>query len=116
MASNISIHSVDSDVFFVEQLSNEPRPQRKNSPNILNLTELSGTHATEMPTISSVASPEPNIVFVDDNQMNPKSLTDLDGSSLLYHQVWKISSKALKNWMSPSSVNFVIKSFQDFTL
>ena len=40
MASNISIESVDSDVFFVEQISNEPSPQRKNSPIILNSTEL----------------------------------------------------------------------------
>ena len=67
MASEISKDSVDSDLFFVEQLSNEPSAQRSNTPKILNSTELSGTHAREMPTISSVASPEPDIVTLDDD-------------------------------------------------
>ena len=62
---------VDSDVFFVEQLSNEPSPQRNNSPNILNSMELSGTHAIETPTISSVASAEPYIVTLDDDSNDP---------------------------------------------
>ena len=65
------MHSVDSDVFLVEQLSNEPSRQRSNSPNVLNLKELSGTHAGEMPTLSSVASPELNIVALDDNSNDP---------------------------------------------
>ena len=38
MSSIISITSSDSDVFYVEQISNEPSPQQKNSPNILNST------------------------------------------------------------------------------
>ena len=67
MASNISIDSVDSDVFFVEQLSNKPSPQRNNSPSFLNSTELSETYTTEMPTISPVASPEPQIVTLNDD-------------------------------------------------
>ena len=71
MVSNISIASVDSDVFFVEQLANEPSPQRNDYPNILNSTELSGTHAREMPTISSIASPEPDIVTLDDDSNEP---------------------------------------------
>ena len=62
---------IDSDVFFVEQLSNEPNPQRNNSPNIPNSTELSGTHTREMPTISSVASPEPVIVTFADDSNDP---------------------------------------------
>ena len=65
------MHSVDSDVFLVEQLSNEPIRQRINSPNVLTLKELSGTHAGEMPTFSSVASPERNIVTLDDNSNDP---------------------------------------------
>ena len=36
MTSNISMASSDSDVFYVEQSSNDPSPQRNNSPNILN--------------------------------------------------------------------------------
>ena len=67
MASNISIDSMDSDVFLVEQLSNEPSPQRNNSSNFLKSTELLGTHAGVMPTISSVVSPEPDIVTLENN-------------------------------------------------
>ena len=55
----------------MEQLAKEPSPQRNNSGNILKSTELSGTHVKEMPTISSVASPEPDIVTLDDNSNEP---------------------------------------------
>ena len=71
MASNISMESVDSDVFFMEQLSKEPSPQRNDSSNIPNSTELSGTHAREMPTISSVSSPKPDIETLDDGSNEP---------------------------------------------
>ena len=71
MASNTSIDSVDSDVFFVEQVSNEPSSQRNISPNFLNSTELSETYTTEMPTISPVASPEPQIVTLNDDSNEP---------------------------------------------
>ena len=74
MASSILMDSLASDVLFVEQLSKEPSPQRNNSPKILNSTELSGTHAREMPTISSVASPEPDIVTLDDDSNEPTTL------------------------------------------
>ena len=67
MTSIISMDSGDSDVFFVEQLSNEPSPQRNNFLNILYPTEPSGTHTRKMPTISSVEFPELNIVTLDDN-------------------------------------------------
>ena len=63
--------SIDSDVFFAEQLSSEPSPERNNSPNILNSTELSGTHTSEMPTTSPVASPEPDNVTLDDHSNGP---------------------------------------------
>ena len=43
VSSNISMASNDSDVFYVEQISNEPSRQRNNSPNILNSTEISQT-------------------------------------------------------------------------
>ena len=71
MASNISIHSVDSDVFFLEQISNELSPQRNNSPDILKSTQLSGTHSRETPPISSIASPEPYIVTLDNDSNDP---------------------------------------------
>ena len=71
MASNISIDSTDSDVFFVEQISNEPSPQRNNSPNLLNSTELSEHHATRMPSISTIASPQPYNFTIHDDPNDP---------------------------------------------
>ena len=71
MSSNISIDSVDSDVFFVEQKSNEPSPQRNNSPNIFNSTEKSHTQTAGMPSVSSIASPEPQISTLHDNSNEP---------------------------------------------
>ena len=71
MASNISIVSTDSHVFFVEQISNEPSPQRHNSPNILNSTELSENQVREMPSVSSIASPEPQLVTLNDDSNEP---------------------------------------------
>ena len=59
MSWNISLDSTDSDVFYVEQISNEPSPQQNNSPDILNSTELSEHHATRMPSIFTIASPQP---------------------------------------------------------
>ena len=71
MASNISIDSADWDAFFLERLSNEPSPQRHNSPNILNSTEVSETCTIEMPTVCSVAPPEPQIVTLNDETNEP---------------------------------------------
>ena len=71
MSSNISTDSVDSDVFFVEQISNEPSPQRNNSPNLLNSTGISHTHKTRMPSGSSIASPIPQILTINDDSNEP---------------------------------------------
>ena len=71
MASNTSIDSADSDVFFVEQISKKPSPQRNNSPNILNSTELSETHIAGMPSVSSIAFPEPQILTLNDDSNEP---------------------------------------------
>ena len=71
MSSIISIASSDSDVFFVEQISNEPNPQRNNPPNILNSTEISRTHTARMPSVSSIASPEPQIFTINDDSNDP---------------------------------------------
>ena len=67
MASNNSIGSVDSDAFFVEQISNEPSPQRNNSPNILNSIETSQSHTAGMPSVSPIASPEHQILTIHDD-------------------------------------------------
>ena len=69
--SNISLASDDSDVFYVEQSSSEPSPQRHNSPNILNSTEVSEQHTVRMPSVSSIASPEPRIFTIDDDSNEP---------------------------------------------
>ena len=71
MSSNISLDSTDSDVFYVEQISNEPSPRRNNSPDILNSTEQSEHHATRMPSFSTIGSPEPQIVTIDDDSNEP---------------------------------------------
>ena len=71
MTSNISMASDDSDVFFVEQSSSELSLQRHNTPNILNSTEISEQHTARMPSISSIASPEPRIFTIDDDSNEP---------------------------------------------
>ena len=58
-------------MFFVEQISNEPSLQRNNCPNILSSTELSRTHTAGMPSVSSIASPEPRILTIHDNLNEP---------------------------------------------
>ena len=57
--------STDSDVFYVEQSSEEGSPIRNNTPAIPNSSEASGAMEREVITISSVASPEPRIVTLD---------------------------------------------------
>ena len=71
MSSNISLDSTDSDVFYVEQISNEPSPQRNNSPDIFNSTERSEHQAARMPSISTIASPQPYIFTINDDSNEP---------------------------------------------
>ena len=63
--------STDSDVFYVEQPSPERSPIRHNTPIILNSTQLSGAMDPETITISSVASPEPQIVTIESDSNDP---------------------------------------------
>ena len=55
----------------MEQSSLEGSPIRKNTPAILNSTEISGAMEREVITISSVASPEPRIVTLDSDSNDP---------------------------------------------
>ena len=71
MTSNISLASDDSDVFYVEQSSIELSPQRHNTPNILTSSEISEQHTARMPSLSSIASPEPRIFTIDDDSNEP---------------------------------------------
>ena len=63
--------SDDSDVFYVEQSLSELSPQRHNTPNILNSTEISEQHTARMPSILSIASPETRIFTIDDESNEP---------------------------------------------
>ena len=67
MKRNPSLDSpyTESEIFYVELSSEATRPIRTNTPVALNSTELSGAMAREIITISSVASPEPQIVTID---------------------------------------------------
>ena len=71
MTSNISMTSSDSDVFYVEQISNEPSPQKNKWPKILNSNEISQTNKARMPSVSSIASPEPRFFTTNDNSNKP---------------------------------------------
>ena len=71
MYRNSSPNSKNSDVFYVEQLSPESSPIRNNPPVILNSTQLSEAMDPETITISSVASPEPQIVTLDSDSNEP---------------------------------------------
>ena len=71
MAFNLSLSSTDSDVFYVEQSSNELSPQRHNTPNILNPTKISEQHMARVPSISLIASPDPQTFTIDDDSNEP---------------------------------------------
>ena len=66
--------STHSDVFYVEQSSPERSPIRNNTPVVLNCTQLSEAMDPETITISSVASPEPQIVTIDSDSNEPTFL------------------------------------------
>ena len=65
IAMNPLSSSTVSDVFHVESSSEESSPAQNNTPTVLNSTQLSGAMGRETITISSVASPEPQIVTID---------------------------------------------------
>ena len=71
MASNSSLSSTDSDVSYVEQSSNDQSIPRHNTPIVLSFPEISGDDTREMISISSIASPEPQIVTIDDDPNEP---------------------------------------------
>ena len=71
MASNSSLNSTDSDVFYVEQSSNDQSIPRPNTPIVLTSTEISSDDTREMISISSIASPEPHTFTIDDDPNEP---------------------------------------------
>ena len=71
MAFNLSLNSTDSDVFYVEQSSNDQNIPRPKTPIVLNSTEISSDDTREVISISSIASTEPQIVTIDDDSNEP---------------------------------------------
>ena len=72
MYRNSSLNSsTDSDVFYVEHSTPERSPIRNSTPAILNSTQLSGAMEPKAITISSVASPEPQIVTIESDSNEP---------------------------------------------
>ena len=71
MASNMSNNSIDSDVFYVEQSSNDPSLSKSNTPIVLNFTEMSGNNTREKILISSITSPEPQLVTIHFGLIEP---------------------------------------------
>ena len=67
----ISAESNDSDLFYVEQSSNDPNPPRPNTPIVLNSTETSSNSTREMIITSIIASPRPQIVTIDSDSIEP---------------------------------------------
>ena len=57
--------------FYVEQSSNDPSIPRPNTPIVLYSTEISGDDTRKTISISSIASPEPQIVTIDDDSNEP---------------------------------------------
>ena len=68
---NNSFNSTDSDISYVEQSSTELSLQKSVSPEILNSTELSGALAIEHITLSSVTSPEPQLITTHSDSNEP---------------------------------------------
>ena len=71
LASNLPLNSKDSDVFYVEQSSNDQSLPTPKTPIVLNSTELSSNGTREMISISSIASPESQIVAINDGSNEP---------------------------------------------
>ena len=71
MNLSLDSSSTESDVFYVEQSSEEANFIQNNTPAILNSTEMSRAREREVITISSVAPPEPRSVTLDSDSNDP---------------------------------------------
>ena len=50
---------------------NPAHKERHNTPDIFNSTELSEHHTARMPSVSSIASPQPQIITINDDSNEP---------------------------------------------
>ena len=90
MAFNLSLNSTYSDVFYVKQSSNDQSVPRPNTPIVLNSTEISDDDTQEMISISSIASPEPQIVTIDDDSNEPTMPYGFGRQPPIVPQAWTI--------------------------
>ena len=90
MMSNISMASEDSDVFHVEQSSTEPSIERQNTSDIFNSTELSEHHVARIPSVSSIASPQPHIITINDDSNEPTMPYGFGRQIPIVPQAWTI--------------------------
>ena len=72
MAPNMSTSWIDSDVFYVQQSSNDASLPRSKTPIVFNSTEMSGNDTRELISITSIASSEPQIVTIVSDSNEPK--------------------------------------------
>ena len=67
----IFLESNDSDIFYLEQPSNEPSPPKLNPTIVINLTETSGKNTRELIALKPIASLGPQISTVDFDSNEP---------------------------------------------
>ena len=71
MAYNLSLNSNDSDVLYAEESFKDQSLPRTKTPIVLISTEMSGNDSREMISISSIASPQPQIVTINSDSNEP---------------------------------------------
>ena len=67
----MSLSSIDRQVFYEEQSSDDPSLHKPNTPIVLNSTEMSGKDTWEMISVTSIASPGPQLVTTDSDSIEP---------------------------------------------
>ena len=67
----MSNNSTDSDVFYVEESSNDASLPRLNTRIVLNSTEMSDIDTREMISISFTLSPRPQFATIDSDSIEP---------------------------------------------
>ena len=77
------------DLFYVEQSSTGLSPQRYNTLDILNSTELSGALAIEHTTLSSAASLEPRLLAIDSDSNEPNFFVGMEDKTQSSHLAWR---------------------------
>ena len=97
----MSNNSTDSDVFYVEESTNDASLPRLNTRIVLNSTEMSDIDTREMISISFTLSPRPQFATIDSDSIEPTLPLDSDSSSQLFHgasTLWTSHPTRSKFW------------------